>query len=340
MGIFGDAKREFIARPDERKQAIFYKWPDHNIRKFSQLTVEQDEQALLFRDGKVFATFPAGRHGLDVAEWPVLGDLLDAATGGNLFLAELYFIGTREFTGLKFGGVVDDVVDAETQFALGLRVFGEYSLKVTAPEALLVQLIGSRQLSRNEEITDWVREFVLREIRANVTRHIMDDHWSVLGLSAHTDTIEQEIVPAVNEKLTAYGIVLVRLGNLTISLSDEDQATLKNFRRDVGYTKLAGGFAQYGAGKALLGIGEGAANGNAGNALLGAGLGIGGLFGAVVPGAVSQPAAPAAAAAPTAPATMTAASESTPAATAARFCGNCGTAAEGGKFCTNCGSKL
>ena len=326
MGLFGGTQRQFIARDDQQKNVLFYKWPDRNIRKFSQLTVEQDEQAIFFRDGKVYATFPPGRHTLDSSEWPVLGSLLDVASGGNMFLTELYFISTREFTGLKFGGVLDDVVDPETQFALGLRVFGEYSLRVIAADALLMYLVGSRHITSNEEVTDWVREFVLREIRSNVTTHITDDHWSVLGLSAHTDRIESEIVPAVNAKIADYGLQLVRLGNTTISLSAEDQAALKNFRRDVGYTKLAGGFTQYGAGKALLGIGEGAAHdGGNQNTLLGAGLGIGGLLA----GVASAPATPQG----TPPSTATGPS--------AAFCAECGTqAATEAKFCIACGHKL
>src|SRR5215469_4801546 len=35
MGILNEARREFIAAPDSSKGQIVYKWPDHNIRKFS-----------------------------------------------------------------------------------------------------------------------------------------------------------------------------------------------------------------------------------------------------------------------------------------------------------------
>jgi hypothetical protein len=43
MGIFGqEVRREFIARPDTAKGQILFKWPDTNIRKLTQLTVEQD----------------------------------------------------------------------------------------------------------------------------------------------------------------------------------------------------------------------------------------------------------------------------------------------------------
>src|SRR5712664_2808556 len=166
MGIFRqEVKREFIARPDTAKGQILFKWPDRNIRKLSQLTVEQDELAVFFRDGRVQGTVMPGRATLDSSEIPFLGLLVDAASGGNLFKTELYFISTREFPNLPFGGMVDNVVDPETGLAIGLRVFGEYSLKEAEPQSLIVNLVGTQNLSTNEQITDWIREQVLKVFR-------------------------------------------------------------------------------------------------------------------------------------------------------------------------------
>src|SRR6195256_5306524 len=153
MGLFGnEVRREFIARPDPAKGQILYKWPDQNIRKFTQLTVQQDEQAVFFRDGQVQGTIPPGRATLDSSEIPFLGKLVDAASGGNLFKTEIYFIATREFPNLPFGGSIDNVVDPETGSAVGLRVFGEYSLKVVEPQSLILNLVGTQGMQSNDEI--------------------------------------------------------------------------------------------------------------------------------------------------------------------------------------------
>src|SRR3979411_2673417 len=91
MGIFSqEVRREFIARPDTAKGQILFKWPDTNIRKLTQLTVEQDELAVFFRDGRVQGTIQPGRVTLDSSEIPFLGILVDAASGGNPFRTELY----------------------------------------------------------------------------------------------------------------------------------------------------------------------------------------------------------------------------------------------------------
>jgi len=358
VGLFGEIRREFVARPDAAKGQIVFKWPDHNVRKLTQLTVQADETALFMRDGKLAGTLPPGRHTLESSEIPFLGALLDAATGGNFFLSEIYFVSTREVPDLPFGGVVDDVIDAETQLAVGLRVFGEYSLRVLDAQALILGLVGTRDMTTNAQITDWMREQLLKVLRTGVVSHIVDRAWPILGIASHTEEIERETLERVRAQIAGYGLEVARLGNFTISLSETDAATLKNFRRDASYTKLAGGFTQYGAGEALRGIGEGAAQGggNVGGAVLGMGLGLGGLVGGILgtPVANAPQANPSpAAASPQSPSSACGACGAQHAPDA-RFCPQCGAStvtaqtcaqcgavgAPGMKFCAACGTKF
>jgi membrane protease subunit (stomatin/prohibitin family) len=361
MNIFGGGlKRQFIARPDAAKGQIVYKWPDASIPMAAQLTVEPDEVALFVREGKVMGVQQPGLVTLEGKNIPFLDMLIDAGTGGNFFKAELFFVSTREFANLPFGGVVDNVVDPETGLAIGLRVFGDYSLKVVDPTALILNLVGSRDAADNALVTDWMRDMVLKTIRTDVVTHIVANNWPILGIAAHTDDLEAETIAKVETHVSSYGVHIVRMGNFTISINDTDEETLKKYRRDVTYSKLAGGFQQYGAGEAMIGLGEGAAKGGgaAGNAFLGMGVGLGNLVGAMNQQAPQAQQAPPqqAAAAPAAPAATAhctaCGSAYTP---GAKFCANCGgalpvapaacpscgTAADpGAKFCAGCGTKL
>ena len=356
MGIFGqEVRREFIARPDSAKSQILFKWPDANIRKLTQLTVEQDELAVFFRDGRVQGTIQPGRVTLDSSEIPFLGRLVDAATGGNLFRTELYFLSTREFPNLPFGGVVDNVVDPQTNLGVGLRVFGEYSLKVVEPQSLIVNLVGTQNLQSNDEITDWMREQLLKTLRTDVVSHVVGNGWPLLGIATHIEQIEAETIAQVQRNINTYGLQIVRLGNFTITLKPEDEEKLKTYLKDVQYTKLAGGFQAYATGEALLGGGQGLAQGpGAGGvnpAFLGVGLGMGGL----VAGQAGQVLAAGGQIQVRCPQCHALNAE------AAKFCNNCGQTlspapapvgatvtcphcqtqnAANARFCTNCGQSL
>ncbi|MGZ6079792.1 MAG: SPFH domain-containing protein, partial [Myxococcaceae bacterium] len=107
MGLFdglkGEAQRNFIARSDEAKNDIVYAYPERNVRMMTQLTVGADEVAIFVKDGQVQGKLGPGRHTLDTQNIPFLGRFIEGFTGGNLFVAEIYFVSIREFPGVKFG---------------------------------------------------------------------------------------------------------------------------------------------------------------------------------------------------------------------------------------------
>ncbi len=347
FGTPGDLNRQFIARPDAAKEEMVYKWPDLTIRKFTQVTVEPDETAIFFKDGKVAGTLPQGRSRLDGALIPFLGDIVDFASGGNMYRAELYFIGTREFVSLPFGGPVDNIEDPETGLAVGLRVFGEYAMSISDPAALILKLVGTRQVS-NDLITDWAREQILKTLRTSVVRKLVAEKWPVLGIAGRTAEIESALLSDVKDPLAPYGIQVTRLGNVTISLKPEDEQTLKGLRKDSAYTRLAGGFREYGVGAALKGIGEGAAAGNGGGtAALGVGMGLGGIVAGLGIGAAgASPGAPPGAGPGPGPGAGPAPAGGAPGggvagAAGGVACANCHAPnAAGAKFCSSCGTPI
>ncbi len=360
MGLFS---REFIAVPDNKKGQIVFKWPDVSIRKFTRAIVEADEVALFMNKGQIIGQMGPGKHQIDADELPFLGAFIDTLTGGKAYRAELYFIGTREYTGQAFGGRIYDVQDPQTGMIVTLRVFGDYSLRVVDPAKLILNLTGTVDVSNNENITDWIAQQLLKTMRTNVTQQIVRNGWPILGLSAYTPEIEKIVLEGGNEQLETYGISLVRMGNFDVNLSDEDEAQLKGLAKDTAYSRLAGSFQQYASGEMMKGAGEGMSKGGGavGGAFIGMGMGMGGAAAAPMapgptpppgPGFVgggggfTQPGGAGGVACPSCGVSNAA---------GAKFCASCGTAmappgvpcpscqAEnpaGAKFCASCGTAL
>jgi membrane protease subunit (stomatin/prohibitin family) len=279
MALLG---REFIAVPDDRKGQIVYKWPDITIRRFTRAIVNADEMAMFVNTGQVVQTLGPGRHQIDANELPGLGAVIDSITGGNAYRAELYFVGTREYTGFKFGGRVDDVQDGRTGLVVTLRVFGDYALRVADPVRLVTNLTATVDVTDNERIAGWVSDQLLKVLRTHVTTQIIRNGWPILGLMAYSAEIEQATIDAANGQLVAYGVQLTRMGNFDVNLSPEDEQQLKQLAKDTTYSQLAGGFQNYAAGEMALGAGQGMAKGGgaADGAFLGAGFGLASAFGA------------------------------------------------------------
>ncbi|WP_163786304.1 SPFH domain-containing protein, partial [Myxococcus vastator] len=282
MGIFdsikGEAKRNFIARADSAKGDIIYKYPENNVRMLTQLTVDADEVALFVKDGKVEGKLGPGRHSLDTNNIPFLSRLMEGFTGGNLFISEIFFVSTREFAGVKFGGPIGDVRDPETGLGIGTMVYGDFSIRVTDPERLVVGLVGMGRTG-NEELLGWFKNQVLKVTRDRIAELLVKKRWPLLDVTsgAYTEEIETEVISGLKPHVDGYGLTVVRMGNFHVSIKEEDEATLKKLGKDVAYSRLAGGFQQYAQGQAMLGAAEGMAKGGDGGGGGGAGNALGGM---------------------------------------------------------------
>src|SRR5580700_1357994 len=354
MGILNEARREFIAAPDGSKGQIVYKWPDQNIRKFARAIVEPDAVAVFMSQGQIMGVLLGGQHMLDAKELPFLGMFVDWGSAGNAFKAELYFVGIRDFPNFRFGGRLDEVQDPQTGLIVTLRAFGEYALRVIEPSKLILNLVGTVDVTSNDAITGWVAQQLLKVTRTAVTTQLMSGAWPILGLSVHSPEIEVAAMQAANRELADYGIAITKLGNLDINLDDDDNARLKKLAGDTAYTRLAGGFLQAAQAEALQGAGEGLAKGGEGASplFLGAGLGVAGMMQAPAqPAAQPPPPGPGFAGggpgftqAPQQQAPQQQAPQQQPPAPApagTAECSNCHSQVQvGSKFCAECGTPM
>lgn len=332
MGVIDWFKRGvgelMIARPDDAKAFVVYKHPDPTIPMKSQLTVEADERVIFFRDGKVVATLGPGRHTLDTLNLPFLSNLVDSFTGGNVFIAEVFFVNVREHAGNKFGGRIGNVEDPKSGVPVETLVHGEFSFRVTGPEQLIIGLVGMGR-SGADIVGAWMKEQVLKVVRDRVAELVVKNKWPLLDVTsgAYTEELETDIVRGLAAHVASYGVEIVRMGNFEVAINDVDATNLKRLYTDAAYIRTVGGvdsYQRFAAGKAMLGAGEGmakgggAGDGGGSGMLSGASLGIGlGMAQQMLSqGAAAQAQAP------------------------RSICPACGASVVQGRFCGACGKEL
>ncbi|PID38152.1 MAG: antifreeze protein [Proteobacteria bacterium] len=288
MGILDFVKKGvsemMIARPPETKGLIIYKHPDPTIPMKSQLTVDQDDVALFFRDGKIVGLVQPGRHTMDSSNIPFLSNLVDSFTGGNVLKAEVYFVTVREMPNFKFGGRIGAVEDPKSGIPVETMVHGSYSLRVTDPQKLVIGLVGM-SADNNDAFVKWFRDLLLKVMKDRIAELLVKKKWPLLDVTsgAYTEEIETEVLEGIKRHVDDYGLSILRIGNFNIAINDEDSKNLKKLYTDAAYVRMAGGmqgYQQFAGGKAMMGAGEGMAKGGGGGggggALLGgAGLGVG-----------------------------------------------------------------
>ena len=152
MGVFDFVKngvREMmIARPDNFKSLIVYKHPDQNFPMYSQLTVDSDECAVFFKDGRVVGVLPPGRHTLQTQNIPFLNAIVNNFTGGQVFISEIFFVKTTPVRGVPFGGPIGTMRDPQLMCIVTPRIFGEMSVVVTDPVQFIIGYVGAGRRRR------------------------------------------------------------------------------------------------------------------------------------------------------------------------------------------------
>jgi membrane protease subunit (stomatin/prohibitin family) len=285
MGIIsfikGGVKELAIARPDEAKDQWVYKHPDQTIPMKAQLTVDSDEVALFFKDGKFVGSFSAGRHTLDASNIPFLGQLVDKFTGGNVFICEVFFVTTRELPSIKFGTSIGDVQDPQTQLRVRLTLFGEFSARVIDPPKLVIGLVGQRATT-NDSFLGWFKSLVQKVMKDDIAELIVKQNWPIMKVTsgAYTDEIEKSSLEKLRKEIETYGIELIRFGDFSIGMDQADKDRLDKLVERFAYVNASGGMAGYqqlAQAEMMMGAAEGMkkGGGDGGAAFQGAGIGMG-----------------------------------------------------------------
>ncbi len=233
--ISGQAPAQNIARDPADRGRLLSRLFDPEIAAGSQLAVDGDETAVFVSAGSALGSLGPGTWTLDPGQQPFLAPVADPESGQ--MRCSLYFVSAHEVTNLPFGGMVDNVADPETGLAVGLRVFGDYSLQVVDPLSLVLRL-GAQDVVSDEQVTDWMRDQLLKVLRTGVAAHIGAQGWPILGIAAHTDELEKETLERVNSAIKDYGLGVMRIGNFTISMKEDDEANLKRYRTEMQMRRL------------------------------------------------------------------------------------------------------
>ncbi len=310
MGIMdfvkGGVREMMIARPDQFKPLIIYKHPDQNIPFWSQLTVDSDECAVFFKDGRYVGHLPPGRHTLQTQNIPFLNNIVNKFTGGDVFIAEIFFVKMQPVRSIPFGGPLESMEDPILFEFVVPRIFGEFALVVVDPVRFIIGYHGQMQGSQdNDQILSWIKGKFFLSVKTVIGQLCVQQQKSLLNMAGMSMEIAGRIQQSA-PNLEEIGVKILEVGNFNINFSAEDKQMLQEAnkkraeaRRSVGitsdttrakqmeldqrfsndqrYTQMAGGFNQYAAGAAMMGAGEGMAKGgaNAGVAQLGAQAAIG-----------------------------------------------------------------
>jgi membrane protease subunit (stomatin/prohibitin family) len=265
-----------------------WKYPNEELGTWTQLIVNESQEAILFKDGQALDLFGPGRYTLDTPNIPILNKIINIPFGGRSpFAAEVWFVNKILSLDVKWGTPTPiQLQDPKYKVFIPIRSYGQFGIQIEDSWKFLTSLVGTLPVFDRENILKYFRGFYLTRVKDAISTYLINGQMSVLEINAHLNELSAHLKKEITPILAEYGIRLISFLVNDINVPEDDSAVIKlkaalakraemeivgyNYIQERSFDTLEGAASNPGLGKSGLmeaGIG------------MGMGMGVNGVFG-------------------------------------------------------------
>ncbi len=307
-GVLAMAAVDFVkwdAFPDQ----IVWKFPRQDLSTWTQLVVNESQEAWVVHGGVYDGPFGAGRHTLTTENIPLIRNILGIPFGGQSpFTAEVWFVNKVSNLAVKWG-TPDPIqlMDPANGVLLPVRAFGQYGVQIVDGKRFLLKLLGTGSYAGVDFLAKYLNGELIKIIKQGIANAITVGRVAVFEASTKLIEISDGTKRDLDAAVAEYGIGIPQFNIHSINVPEDDPSVIElknnlsqankmrllgtNYQQMMTFDVLKTAAGNEGAGGALIGAGMG----------LGVGAGIGSAMGGLA-GGLGAAAAPTPPPAPAAPA--------------------------------------
>ena len=232
MGIFGSIKsqlRSVIEWENANPNELFHLWTENGdeIKNCSKLIVKPGQGVIFLYEGKVQAVhMTEGLYELNTANIPFITTLTKFMQG---FVSQhkvgIYFFWRTEFLNQKWGTPTPvKYNDPVYKFPVALRSFGNFSFKITKPDAFFANVVGSRA----SFLIDDARKVIAARFLQPMTDLFATSGYSYAQVDAHREELAVELAAKLKPEFEKLGFEMT---DFRLESTDFDEETQKRIGR-------------------------------------------------------------------------------------------------------------
>lgn len=334
-----------------------WKYPNTELSTWTQLIVNESQEAVLLKNGQITDVFCPGHYKLTTDNIPVLQKLINIPFGGRSpFSAEVWFINKAFALDIKWGTSTPiQVQDPKYGVFVPLRAFGQFGIQIEDSKRFLVKLVGTMPFFNSKTLTDYFKGLYITRVKDRLSSCLVSSKISILEINSHLDEISTTLCKQLQEEFADYGIKIHSFYVNDINVPENDPAVkqLKSALAKRAEMDILG--YNYQQERTFDTLNTAAGNKGAAGNVMSAGMGVGLGFG--VGGAVGNAVGNMGTVMSTREETKECPSCHAKIGESLRFCSECGadtrkenselrcsacggTFVRGTKFCSHCGKKI
>lgn len=252
-----------------------WKYPSEELGTWTQLIVNESQEAILFKGGKALDVFGSGRHTLETANIPILNKIINLPFGGRSpFTAEVWYINKVHSLDIKWGTASPiQLQDPKYSVFIPVRAFGQFGVRIENSKQFIVKLVGTLPIFDKTSIVKYFRGLYLTKVKDVISSYLVHKQISIMEINAYIEELSSYLQDKMQPVLEEYGIKLINFYVNDISVPEDDSAVKKlkdalakkaemniigyNYQQERSFDTLEGAAKNSGSSSNLMGAGMG-----------------------------------------------------------------------------------
>lgn len=271
---------------------LAWKFPSEELSTWTQLIVNETQEAYIVKEGVYQGPFGAGRHTLTTENIPLLRSLIGIPFGGKSpFTAEVWFVNRVTNLDIRWG-TPDPIQlqDPKYQLMIPIRAFGQYGIKIIDAKKFLLKLVGTLSGFDVNTMSDYFKGVFTTKIKTGIATAIIKNGHSVLEISTELELLSNMLKESLAPEMEDYGIGLTQFNIHSINVPEDEPAVISLKTALAKRTEMSILGFDYQQERSFDVMQTAAGNEGSAGSVMGAGLGMGMGIGMGVPmgGAFAQ----------------------------------------------------
>lgn len=206
-----------------------WKYPREELGTWTQLIVNESQEAILFKGGQALDLFGPGRHTLETANIPILNKIINLPFGGRSpFTAEVWYINKLYSLDVKWGTPSPiQIQDPKYKVFVPLRSFGQFGIQIEDSRKFLLKLVGTVSVFDKDSILKYFRGLYLTKVKDSISSYLVHNKVSVLEINAYLDELSEHLKEKMVPEMAEYGVKLANFYVNDINVPESDPAVMK-----------------------------------------------------------------------------------------------------------------